>query len=481
MDTQHPDVRHGGIRLLRTGLYLRIAIAVILSAAILMLDARLSRPIPMVTVAPMTSNGTALRSLAVTVQHATKVPDDPSPPASTAKEPRIEPASAPSAASTANANAQQSLARFVYTSAIQGLAWPGSGGGAVGVSGPNLITSHGPVGPVPIASLTKMMTAYIILQDHPLTPGQSGPDIRIDSTDVDITYNDELNDETMVPVARGELLTEKQALEGLLVHSACNLAYTLARWDSGSVTTFVAKMNTTARKLGLDSTSYAGPAGFSPASVSTPADLVMLATIAMSIPAFAQIVDHPTITLPVAGTLYNYVSAIGQDGVIGIKSGFNYQSEGCVVLAATRYVDGKPVLLIAAVTGQGGMDPLGSAQSDALALIDSVPGKLHRQEIVVKGHTYMHAVLKVPWQPRDTVRYGAIAGATIDMIEWPGASPTVYVRFVKRTFSCNSHIPDTKVATITVTYGVSTSSVPLLLTNVPTPHCPSLLWRVIHG
>ncbi|EQD35962.1 peptidase S11 D-alanyl-D-alanine carboxypeptidase 1, partial [mine drainage metagenome] len=215
--------------------------------------------------------------------------------------------------------------------------------------------SHGPPSAVPIASLTKMMTAYVILQDHPLGPGQSGPDIRIDSTDIDITYNDELNDETMVPVVHGELLTEKQALDGLLVHSACNLAYALARWDSGSVSAFVTKMNATARRLGLDATSYAGPAGFSPASVSTPADLVKLATVAMSIPAFAQIVDHPSVTLPVAGTLYNYVSAIGQDGVIGIKSGFNYQSQGCVVLAATRYVDGKPVLLIAAVTGQGGM------------------------------------------------------------------------------------------------------------------------------
>jgi len=195
-------------------------------------------------------------------------------------------------------------------------------------------------------------------------------------------------------------------------------------------------------------------------------------------------VNHPSVTLPVAGTLYNYVSAIGQDGVIGIKSGFNYQSQGCVVLAATRYVDGKPVLLIAAVTGQGGMDPLGSAQADALGLIDSLPGQLHYQEIVTKGHTYAHATLIAPWQREDTTRYDLIAGASIDMIEWPGASPMMHIHVVPRFFKCNSHMPDTNVGTnvgtITVTYGISTTNVPLLLTHARIPQCPSLLWRIVH-
>ncbi len=496
LDIRHLDIHvpHFGIPHLGTGVYVRIAIAIVLSIAIVVIAARLSRPTPALMLAPAYTLGTASRYPA-TLDVIT-VPHDQRPRSNMSKEPPMyasPPATSAPAGTSADLSATttngapfnatpQSPPTFFPTAAIQGLPWPQSGGAAIGIPGPNVIMSHGQLGSVPIASLTKMMTAYVILQDHPLAPGQSGPTIRIDSTDVDITYNDELNDETMVPVARGELLTEKQALEGLLVHSACNLAYALARWDSGSVNVFVAKMNTTARELGLDSTRYAGPAGFSPASVSTPADLIKLATVAMSIPAFAEIVDHPTVDLPVAGTLYNYVSAIGQNGVIGIKSGFNYQSQGCVVLAATRYVDGRPVLLIAAVTGQGGMDPLGSAQADALGLIDSLPARLHRQRVISKGQTFMHAVLMAPWRSHGQARYDVMAGESISILEWPGASPAISVHFVKRSYACRTTRIDADTGTIMVRIGALTRSVPLVLRRTPhMPQCPSLLWRLIHA
>ncbi|MCL4433275.1 MAG: hypothetical protein M1399_00645 [Actinobacteria bacterium] len=487
-------ITHSGIPHLGAGVYVRFAIAIVLSVAIVVVAARLSRPIPALMLAPAYTNGMTPRYPAAL--DVTTVPHDPQLRSNMAKEPHMS-ASAPASDAPAGTSTDPSATTsegapynaalrpapmFFSTNTIQGLPWPQSGGAAIGIPGPNVIMSHGQLRSVPIASLTKMMTAYVILQDHPLTPGWSGPTIRIDSVDVDITYNDELNDETMVPVARGELLTEKQALEGLLVHSACNLAYALARWDSGSVSVFVAKMNATARKLGLDSTRYAGPAGFSPASVSTPADLIKLATVAMSIPAFAQIVDHPTVDLPVAGTLYNYVSAIGQNGVIGIKSGFNYQSQGCVVLAATRYVDNRPALLIAAVTGQGGMDPLGSAQAGALALIDSLPARLHRQRVVSKGQAIMHAVLMAPWLPHGRVRYDTFAGESTSMLEWPGASPAISVHFVKRSYACRTTRINTDTGTITVRMGALTRSVPLVLRRAPRmPQCPSLLWRLIHA
>ena len=67
---------------------------------------------------------------------------------------------------------------------------------------------------------------------------------RTSQTDLDTT-------QASVEIQAGEVLTERQALDGMLVHSANDLAYTLACWDAGSVPAFVAKMNATAASLGM--------------------------------------------------------------------------------------------------------------------------------------------------------------------------------------------------------------------------------------
>lgn len=355
---------------------------------------------------------------------------------------------------------------------IPALVWPAGGEAAVGAEGLNFIDSNRPASPpVPIASLTKIMTAYVILNDHPLAPGEDGPAIRIDGADVETTYNDELNDETIVPIVHGEILTEKQALEGLMIHSACNLAYVLARWDSGNVSAFVAKMNDMAHTLGLDSTRYVGPAGFSPGSVSTATDLTKLTMAAMSIPAFAHIVDHPSINLPDAGALYNYVSAIGQNGVIGVKSGFTYQSEGCVVLAAIRSVGETEITLVATITGQGGMDPLGSAQNAALALIDSMASQLRTNRTSLTGDIVGN--IRPSWLAThnnahsNRAYYSIVMSGHIDLLEWPGAEPRITIQFGRQSYACNTLHPNIQVGTMTASLGTFTSSVPLVVPRVP--------------
>ena len=65
-------------------------------------------------------------------------------------------------------------------------------------------------------------------------------------------------------VQPGEKLNERQLLDGLLVHSANNLADVLAQWDAGSIPAFVAKMNATATSLGMTHTHYADASGLDP-------------------------------------------------------------------------------------------------------------------------------------------------------------------------------------------------------------------------
>ncbi len=175
-----------------------------------------------------------------------------------------------------------------------------------------------------------------------------------------------------MPVQAGEALSERQLLNGLMVHSANNFADMLARWDSGTVTAFVVKMNATASGLGMTDTHYADANGLSESSQSSAQDQLRLAMRAMSIPTFAAVVDQPTVTEPVAGVVTNFVQAIGTDGVVGVKSGFTQAAMGCLVLAADRVVDGPQDPRHGGGHRTTGADPLDAANAADLALIDAV-------------------------------------------------------------------------------------------------------------
>ena len=170
---------------------------------------------------------------------------------------------------------------------LPGSVWPADGQAAVILSGQPRI--H--VGPnqhaAPIASLAKMMTAYLVLRDHPLGSSQGGPTITLTDADVADTDRRAGQQESVVPVAAGEQLTERQALEALLLPSANNIAAVLARWDAGSEGRFVARMNATARSLGMADTRYTDPSGYDDGTVSTAADQIRIVERAMRLPVFA--------------------------------------------------------------------------------------------------------------------------------------------------------------------------------------------------
>jgi D-alanyl-D-alanine carboxypeptidase (penicillin-binding protein 5/6) len=232
------------------------------------------------------------------------------------------------------------------------LPWPSTGYGAVAIPSLGYQAQSGPEVPVPVASLTKMMVAVVILQDHPLAEGDDGPSITITAQDVAEDNADVSTDQSTVPVTVGEVLTERQLLEGLLIRSANNMAFTLAGWDAGSIPAFVAKMNAGAALLGMTQTHYVDVSGYDPGSVSTPADSVKVAARGLADPTFAAIVAMPTVTLPVVGQVHNIVTQVGTNGIVGVKSGFTSAAGPCLVLATNRTVGGRTVQAIAAVTNQ---------------------------------------------------------------------------------------------------------------------------------
>src|SRR4051794_31500725 len=174
--------------------------------------------------------------------------------------------------------------------------WPADGQAAFVRGGQSQVRSGPNQHAAPIASVAKVMTAYLVLRDHPLRPGEDGPTITLTDADVADTDRRRGQEESVVPVAVGEQLTERQALQALLLPSANNIAAVLAQWDAGSEERFVDRMNAAARSLGMIHTRYTDPSGYDDATVSTAADQVLIVDRAMRLPVFATIVATASAT-----------------------------------------------------------------------------------------------------------------------------------------------------------------------------------------
>src|ERR1700750_3268614 len=183
---------------------------------------------------------------------------------------------------------------------LGGGSWRAQGVSAADINGFGVVAGPGATRPVAIASVAKVMTAYVILHDHPLPSGGSGPDIAVQPSEAGAYPSQVRDGDSLVPVVAGERLTERQALEALLLPSADNVAWILARWDAGSQAAFVARMNATARRLGMTGTSYTDPSGLDPSTTSTAADQVRLGIAAMRVPVLATIAAMSTAVVPVA-------------------------------------------------------------------------------------------------------------------------------------------------------------------------------------
>ena len=185
---------------------------------------------------------------------------------------------------------------------------------------------------VPVAGLAELLAAYVVLSDHHLAPGADGPSIPVTADAVTAYQAGLASQEAEVPVAAGESLTELEALEGLLVDSGADMATVLADWDAGSVSAFVAKMNTTASALGLTSTHITDPTGVDPATTSTAEDLVRLGEASLSIPVLRQIVSLGQASVPMTTVVFNPNFDLGQDGIIGMKTGSDSSAAGLLPL-----------------------------------------------------------------------------------------------------------------------------------------------------
>ena len=345
------------------------------------------------------------------------------------------------------------------------LPWPTTGSAAVGVSGLGKLADSGTESQMPTASVAKVMTATVILIDKPFPLGQTGGTITIGDADVQAYETDRAQQQSVVAVEVGETLSEYQALQGLLIPSGNNIAETLARWDAGSVSGFVDRMNQRARSMGLTHTKFADPAGASPQTVSTASDLMALGMVAVKDPVFAQIVREAQAKLPVAGVVYNVDAALGKDGINGIKTGSGLAQGANFLFAAEILVAGHPVTIFGCVMGQ---PTLQAAFDVARGLIRAMqPGltvgtELRRRQTVGAYDT--------PWGWHSDV----ISTTQLDLVEWPGL--ILRESLQGRALTVDKPLdPGTAAGTLHVMLGDYDLQMPVVTASVMYP--PGKFWR----
>jgi D-alanyl-D-alanine carboxypeptidase (penicillin-binding protein 5/6) len=193
---------------------------------------------------------------------------------------------------------------------------------------------HTPERVLPIASLTKMMTALVVVSRQP-------PDAKVRVTKEALAYKG-----TGVGVLpRGKRIKLETMLNGLLLPSGNDAAIALSQRVAGTERHFVALMNARARDMGLRCTHYTSPDGFENAgNHSCAVDLAAEARAVLDQPRLARIVRRRKAFLPFpikGGRIYLYshnpLLLQGYPGTLGIKTGFTDKAGRCFVGAAERH------------------------------------------------------------------------------------------------------------------------------------------------
>ncbi|MBV7696614.1 D-alanyl-D-alanine carboxypeptidase [Streptomyces sp. TRM70350] len=233
------------------------------------------------------------------------------------------------------------------------LPWPNEGQGAMDVTGIGTMGGFGEQKPVAIGSVAKAMTAYVVLQKHPLKPGEEGPKITVDAlAEKEGGYDQVGGESTLNTVKEGDQLTLRQALSAIMIPSANNIARLLARWDAGTEAAFIKKMNDTAKELGMKNTTYTDASGLKETTVSTAEDQVKLGNELVKIPALVEITKLPEWFDPSGQKWRNWNTLVPYNGAIGIKTGTTTAAGGNLLFAATKEVGGETVTVVGAILGQ---------------------------------------------------------------------------------------------------------------------------------
>lgn len=356
------------------------------------------------------------------------------------------------------------------------LALPQGGEAAVSVSGADqylgasasgVLASSGGNGALPIASISKLITAMVVLSAKPLGASGVGPTITFDKTDHALYDKYYVLNATIAAMPTGSSMSEHDALETMLVVSACNYAEAVSTWAFGSQAAFLSATRKWLSAHGMTGTRMVEPTGLDARNTSTPTDLITLGKLAMADPAIAGIVAKTALDVPNVPSTPNTNDLLGRDGVNGIKTGTLDTAGSDLLFSASVPVDGltAPLAVIGVVLGG---DSRSEVDGDVSAFIASLKAGFHQVPVATEGQVV--GTYATPW------------GASAKMVVGRSASVFTYsdtaITSAMATTPLKTGRDGERVGTVTFTAGTSTAAVPLLIEGTITP--PTTTWRLTH-
>lgn len=349
------------------------------------------------------------------------------------------------------------------------LSWSDDGLAAIGAVGHGLLADDGNADEqVPIASITKLFTVLAVLEQRPIPEGQAGETITFDQAD-EQRYADAIAENgSSYPVNAGDSMTQREALEALLIPSANNIADSLVIWAFGSEQAYLSFVNEMIADMGLEQTVIADASGMSSASVSTPRELIVVAEKVLKDPVLAEIVRQPQFMIdPMVGAVFNTNQLLQEQFVVGVKTGTTDEAGANLIFAAEYPLTEEISETIIGVTLGQSQREVNTTISRGL-LFESFNGFGFIE--VVEENTIV-ARYEVPWG--DDVEIITNGGITVG--GWLGGSYQPEVRVDE--FSPPVGLSQ-EVGALEVTSGNRTSSVPITTTGVVSE--PSFFWRLLN-
>ncbi|WP_146243242.1 D-alanyl-D-alanine carboxypeptidase family protein [Curtobacterium sp. MCBD17_021] len=315
---------------------------------------------------------------------------------------------APATASTATYRAP--------TASAPELQFPDYGATAVEAEGfPQSLTTSGDRQQRSIASISKIVTALVVLEQEPLPVGEQGPSVRFTPAMEALYAEYAAQDGEVAPLPTDRRMSEYRVLQVTLMESANNYAGSLALWAFGSMDAYREAAGDWLDDHGLDDTTIVEPTGLDARNRSTATDLVDLGKLALAEPVVKEIVGTASVTIPGVGEIENSNKLLGMDGVEGIKTGTLDEAGACLLFAATYERGGRPVTVIGAMLGGEDHDAL---DADVRRLLHSVADDFHVVTLTNEGQTF--GTYAAPWQ--DEV--DATASRAASVLVWGSTTVT---------------------------------------------------------
>ncbi|WP_396641946.1 D-alanyl-D-alanine carboxypeptidase family protein [Microbacterium sp.] len=273
------------------------------------------------------------------------------------------------------------------------IAMPVEGSAAISVAGADeylgavasgIWMSSGSADPRPMASISKLITALVILDAKPLSgPDDPGPTINFGEADRDLFDEYYVLGATVAEMPRGTSMSLHDALATMLIPSASNYAEAVSTWAFGSQGAFVGAAQRWLAANGLTGTTIVEPTGISPRNTSTPSDMIAIGKLAAANPVIAQIAATASLNLPGPGAMFNTNGLLGTSGITGLKTGT--LGENAYTLLYTAILDvgtGQPLSVTGIVLGGFSRD---SVSTGVINLLDSIRGGFHNVPLSVRG------------------------------------------------------------------------------------------------